>query len=224
MAETIYNSSNLYRKENYQEEQSKSLDAKNIEFSPIMPTHIDPLKRLGGVTDQMNSPFQFYQTNNRLRPFNNFGLPFTNEDAINSMLKNYNPFPFQLPGNVPFMGKPSTNGEVDEKLLDTAKMLNYLNHAGNAPLNRQNIFPFQQGDYSKINSIQGQTANATEFHNSFLEDAHDELPHIMKGDHRFDGLSTASLNNRRYPSLEAGFYNSYEDEYGADKAKRFKQN
>ena len=116
----------------------------------FMQSNMDPLKRLSGVPDAMPSPFNFYPASNRLRPFNNFGLPFTNEDALNSMLKGYPPFGFQMPGNSAFMGKSQANGEIDDKLLDTAKMQNYLNQA--ALLNRHhNIFNFPQGDFSKMN-------------------------------------------------------------------------
>jgi len=225
MNETIFNSTNPYRKDNFQEDQSKPLDSKGMDYNPasFMAPNMDPLKRLSSVSE---SPFQFYPTNNRLRPFNNFGLPFGNEEAFNSMLKNY-PFQFPISANVPFMGKPSTNGEMDEKILDTAKMLNYLNQAGSTPLNRQNIFTFPQADYPKMPQSdtmrQAASVNAPEYHNPYMEESHDELPALFKGDPRFDAaLPSANLNNRRYGNYD-GFFNGFEEDYG-DKAKKFKHN
>ena len=228
MNEAIFNSANPYRKDTFQEDQTKPLDNKTMDYNPasFMAPNMDPLKRLSGVPDPINSPFQFYQTNNRLRPFNNFGLPFGNEEAFNSMLKNY-PFQFPISANVPFMGKPSTNGEMDEKILDTAKMLNYLNQAGSTPLNRQNIFSFPQADYTKMpptdSMRQAASVNAPEYHNPYMEETHDELPAIFKGDPRFDAaLPSANLNNRRYGNYD-GFFNGFDEDYG-DKTKKFKHN
>jgi len=212
--ESIYNTNNPY-------EQQKSL----ADASQFMGPNMDSLKRL----DQMNAatPFQFYP-NNRLRPFNNVGIPFMNEDTINSMFKNYSSFPFQLPGNVPFMGKGAASGEMDDKMLDPAKVLNYLQQqAGSTPLNRQNIFAFPQNDYQKMQAgdpmRQGNPVGGPEFHGNFMEDNHDELiPTLFKGDPRFDtGLPSGPLNNRRYNF--DGYMNGYEEDFG-EKTKKFKHN
>lgn len=221
--ESLYNpNNNPFQNKLYQDEQSKSLaDAQ------FMAQNMD-LKRLGGVADQMNAPFQFYP-NNRLRPFNNFGLPFGNEETFNSMLKNYSSFPFPIPGNVnvPFMGKSGGAGEMDDKLLDPAKVLNYLQQAGTAPLNRQNLFNFPPNDYSKMQGgdpmRQVNPTGAPEFHGNFMEDNHDEmLPTLFKGDPRFDtGMPSGSLNNRRYNF--DGYMNGFEEDFG-EKTKKFKHN
>jgi len=212
--ESMFNTNNPY-------EQQKSL----ADASQFMAPNMDSLKRL----DQMNAatPFQFYP-NNRLRPFNNVGIPFMNEDTINSMFKNYSSFPFQLPGNVPFMGKGAASGEMDEKMLDPAKVLNYLQQqAGSTPLNRQGIFAFPQNDYQKMQTgdpmRQGNPVGGPEFHGSFMEDNHDELiPTLFKGDPRFDpGLPSGPLNNRRYNF--DGYMNGYEEDFG-EKTKKFKHN
>lgn len=229
MNEALFNSANPYRKDNFQEDQSKSIDNKGMDYNPaaFMPPNMDPIKRLSSVPDPINSSFQFYQTNNRLRPFNNFGLPFGNEEAFNSMLKNYS-FQFPIPANVPFLSKPSNNGEMDDKILDTAKVLNYLNQTGSTPLNRQNIFTFPQADYSKMptneSMRQAGGVNAPEYHNPYMEEAHDELPAIFKGDPRFDAaLPSGNLNNRRYGNFD-GFFNGFEEDYGGEKTKKFKHN
>lgn len=208
----IYNS---FKKEMYQDDQAKQMNDKTMEYntSSFMNPNMDSLKRLGGIPNQMNSPF-LYANNNGLRPFNNYGLgAFTNED-FNTMLKNY-PFPFSMPTNPSFMNKPTANGEIDEKLLDTAKMLNYLNQAGSTPLNRQNMFNLPQNGNNDVL----RQANNPEFHNSY-EESHDELPPMFKGYE--NNLPSANLNNSYRRNNFDGFFNAFDEEYG-DK-KKFKHN
>lgn len=203
--ESMYNTNNPY-------DQSKSLADSAPQF---MTPNMGQLKGL----DQMNpTPFQFYPNANRLRQFNNVGLPFMNDDAFNSMLKNYSSFPFQIPGNVP----------MDDKILEQAKVLNYLQQAGQTPLNRQTIFNFPPNDYQKMQAAdsmrQGNPGvGGPEFHGNFMEDNHDELlPTMFKGDPRFDtGLPPGPLNNRRY-NFDP-YMNGLDEDFG-EKTKKFKHN
>jgi len=87
------------------------------------------------------------QTNNRLRGFGNMNMShMTNEETLNVMLKGLNPLGFAMGGGNPFMTKPSTKPEIDEKMLDTANMIKYLNGTGaNSYATQKNIqFPFKR--------------------------------------------------------------------------------
>lgn len=226
-----YGAYNQYKKDNFQEEQMKQINEKNMEYnaSTFITPNIDPAKRLNGVPDPINSPFNFYPSNGRLRPFNNYGLgAFGNEEAFNNILKSYSPFGFPMAGNPQFMGKPGNNGEIDEKLFDHTKMLNYFNQAGSTPMGRQGMFNFQPNEFQKISindaMRQGNNRNEQEYYNNYAEEPHDEMPPAYKGDPRFEtNLPPANMSNRRYNS-DAYFNNGFEEDYGAERQKKMKHN
>lgn len=225
MQEPNYNGYNPYKKDNYKDEQYRQMSDKGMDYgaaSAYMPGNMDPMKRLGGVPDPLSSPFNFYPSNGRMRPFPNFGMgPFGNEEALSSMLKS---FALPMGNNPPYLGKVHQNGEIDDKLLE-AKVLNYLNQT-QTPLNRQNVFNFPQNEYQKmsVNDVmrQGSNGNQPDYLANHMDESREDLQAMFKGDPRFDpsGLPSANMSSRRQHF--DGYFNGFEEDYGGEKQKKLK--
>ena len=88
--------------------------------------------------------------NNRLRGFGNMNMGhMTNEETLNVMLKGFNPLGFAMGGGNPFMTKPSNKPEMDEKMLDTANMIKYLNGTGANSYGSQKLYNFHSNEVGK---------------------------------------------------------------------------
>lgn len=225
MPEANYNGYNPYKKDNYKDDQYRQMSDKGMDYgaaSAYMPGNMDQMKRLSGVPDPLSSPFNFYPSNGRMRPFPNFGMgPFGNEEALSSMLKS---FALPMGGNPPYLGKVHPNGEIDDKLLE-AKVLNYLNQT-QTPLNRQNVFNFPQNEYQKmsVNDVmrQGSNGNQPDYLGNHMDESREDLQAMFKGDPRFDptGLQNGNMSSRRQHF--DGYFNGFEEDYGGEKQKKLK--
>ena len=184
-----------------------------------------------------NAPNHFKPKKNVFGGFGNFGMgnmgpmaPMNNmpnmgnEEAL-AMLKGFNPLGFAIGGANPFMAKANTKPEMDEKLLDTAQMIKYLNGAPSYPAQKMynNIRPSNDKFEDPENNGYPRYNNEGPYEN---DNEYNEGNPYVRGDFRMENSVPSNLPSAYFSSKKFnfdGYFNNFEDdrfnEFGDPKKK-----
>jgi len=190
------------------------------------PNHFKPKKNVfGGFGNFGMGNMNPMANMNNMPNMNNMGA-MGNEEAF-AMLKGFNPLGFAIGGANPFMAKANNKPEMDEKLLDTAHMIKYLNGAPSYPSqkmynnmrsgNEKTDDPEMNGYSRYRNDNEGPYENDNEYN--------DGNPYA-RGDYRMENSVPANLPSAYFSSKKFnfdGYFNNFEDdrfnEFGDPKKK-----
>jgi len=144
-----------------------------------------------------------------------------NEETLNAMLKG-------LP-NLGFMGGARNKGDMDEKLLDTANMIKYLNSTNAAGFQGSKMYNFQNAENNKAaepDSMYNQNENVT-YEN---EPEFNEQQQYMRGEFNLNNNLPSNLPSAYFSSKKFnfdGYFSNFEEdkfnEFGDPKKKQAKQ-
>jgi len=170
------------------------------------------------------------QNMNGMRDMNNMN-GINNEETINTMLKGLPSLGFMGNANS-FMSKGGNKGDMDEKLLDTANMIKYLNtnNAAGATYAQSKIFNFQQTETGKNDEGESaynmKAAAETENNNYENESEFNDQQQFLRGEFRLDNNLTSNLPSAYFSSKKFnfdGFFSNFEEdkfnEFGDPKKK-----
>jgi hypothetical protein len=176
--------------------------------------------------------FQVNNKNNRIRNFPMGNM--SNEETLNAMFKGL-PLGFAMGAPTSFITKPNARPDMDEKMLDTANMIKYLNGAGANTFNGQKMYNFHPNETGKSEDVDpmSQMRNRNEGETVPYDHEHDfheaPPPQYVRGDFRIDGSLPSNLPSAYFSSKKFnfdGYFNNFEDdrynEY-ADSKKKIKQ-
>jgi len=156
------------------------------------------------------------------------GMNMNNEETINIMFKGL-PLSF-MGGANNFMGKGGNKGDMDEKLLDTANMIKYLNSSNNNASFQaaSKMFNFQNNEEknNETDNMYNQDENVTYDNESEFNDQQQ----YMRGEFRLESNLPSNLPSAYFSSKKFnfdGYFSNFEDdkfnEFGDPKKKQAKQ-
>ena len=154
-----------------------------------------------------------------------------NEEAFNAMFKGF-PIGFAIGGANPFITKNNNKPEIDEKVLETAHMIKYLNNAAPNGYGGQKMYNFrpENGKNEEVDPIAHLRNNE---HGGVVYDGegdYSEMPAYVRGDYRIENAIPSNLPSAYFSSKKFnfdGYFNNFEEdrynEYAADQKKKLKQ-
>jgi len=197
------------------------------------PNYASPHPYMQNGYPNVPNAFTNKQQTPRLRGFGNLNMGnMTNEETLNAMLKGFPPLGFAIGGANPFINKPTSKPEMEEKLLDTANMIKYLNGTGANSYPQQKIFNFHPAEVSKADEVEAMAHMRNNHEGAAFDHEHDyhELPQYVRGDFRLENNMPSNLPSAYFSSKKFnfdGYFNNFEDErfneFGGDPKKKLKQ-
>jgi len=153
-----------------------------------------------------------------------------NEETFNAMFKGF-PLGFAIGGANPFITKNNTKPEIDEKVLETAHMIKYLNNAAPNGYGGQKMYNFRPDGNGKneedaLNHLRNNEHGGVVYDG---EGDYSEMPAYVRGDYRLENAIPSNLPSAYFSSKKFnfdGYFNNFEeDRYNeyTDQKKKLKQ-